>query len=312
MAKTKSDPTGQNKARNKGTRALTLRLNRAQASVKTMLRDIPRQRRTQTKIVNAETVVYDYQLTPAEQQAFDDAIRALLNEELLDSQDRMPPDWYWKDNIEQPYRQGTAEEVNRTNQLITAALIAGAITDPFVSTVPIEQVLTSRQYIQTINAVYVSNYQQIKTLSDRTSAQVIQQINAGIQAGDTPTAISQAITERFGVAKSSAKRIAETEINKAYNDAKIDSVDFMAERTGLRAGVVHVSALTPTTRETHAARHGNAYTTADQQQWWNTGANRINCLCSVISVLIDASGNVIQSETQKDIKAERSFFKKTA
>ncbi len=306
--KSKSDPTGQNKARNKGTRALTVRLNRAQAQIKAMFREIPRQRRTQTKIVNAETAVYDYQQTAAEQQALSDEIFAALNDELLESQDRMPPDWYWKDNIEQPYRQGTAEEINRTNQLITAAIVAGLITDPFVSTVEIEQVLTSRQYIKTINSVYVSNFQQIKTLSDRTSAQVIRQINAGIQAGDTPTVIAKAITERFDVAKSSAQRIAETEINKAYNDSKINAVDVMAQRTGLRAGVIHISALTPTTRANHAARHGNAYTTADQQQWWNAGSNRINCLCSTISVLIDAKGNVIQSETQKDIKAERSFF----
>lgn len=310
--KSKSDPTGMNKARNKGTRALTVRLNRAQARIKAMFREIPRQRRTQTKIVNAETAVYDYQQTAAEQQALSDEILAVLNDELLESQDRMPPDWYWKSNIEQPYRQGAAEEVNRTNQLITAAIIAGLITDPFVSTVGIEQVLTSRQHIQTINAVYVSNFQQIKTLSDRTSAQVIQQINAGIQAGDTPTAIAATITERFDVAKSNAKRISETAVNKAYTDAKMNAVDVMEARTGLRAGVIHVSALLPTTRKTHADRHGNAYTTADQQQWWNTGANRINCKCDVISVLIDAKGNVIQSETQDSIKAERSFFKKVA
>ena len=82
----------------------------------------------------------------------------------------------------------------------------------------------------------------------------------------------------------------------------------MAERTGLRAGVIHISALATTTRPSHAARHGNAYTTADQNQWWDTGANRINCKCTTISILIDRNGKVIQAETQQEIKAEKTFF----
>jgi hypothetical protein len=100
----------------------------------------------------------------------------------------------------------------------------------------------------------------------------------------------------------------ETEINKAYNDAKLDATRLLSDRTGLRAAVIHISALTPTTRATHADRHGNAYTVGDQQQWWSEGSNRINCKCSTQSVLIDSKGNVMQGELQEEIKEERSFF----
>lgn len=308
MAKTKSDPTGQAKRRNRGTRTLVRRLRNAERQIKKLFRDIPRERTQQTRIVNVAVPVYQYQLNPREQEILNEQIRIILNDELLESQGQLQPGWYWEDNIEPPYRQGTLEETNRTNQLIAAGIVAGVITDPFVTEVTPEQVLTSRQYRQALRVVINSNFNNIKTLSERTAAQVIQRINAGIGSGMTPTEIVNEISERFDVAESSARRIAETEINKAYNDAKINAVDIMAERTGLRAGVIHISALLPTTREAHAARHGNAYTTADQQQWWDSGTNRINCKCSTISVLIDRQGKVVQSETQEEIKAEREFF----
>ena len=159
-----------------------------------------------------------------------------------------------------------------------------------------------------MRTVYASNFEVIKTLSDRTADQVNQMINLGIQAGNTPTQISEMITQRFDVARSSADRIANTEVNKAYNDARLNAVDVAAEQTGLRAGVIHLSALLPTTRQTHGDRHGNAYTTAQQRQWWNSDANRINCHCSTTTVLIDRQGRVIDTELQQEIKAERTFF----
>lgn len=308
MAKTKSDPTGQARRRNRGAKTLVRRLQVAERQIKQLFRDIPKRRTQQTRIVNVAIPVYQYQINPREQEILNEQIRVVLNDELLESQAAMPPDWYWKDNIEPPYRQGTLEETNRTNQLIMAGVIAGAIIDPFVTEATPEQVLTSRQYRQALQAAVNSNFNNIKTLSERTASQVIQQINAGIASGMTPTKIAVAISERFDVAESSARRIAETEINKAYTNAKLNAVDIMAVRTGLRAGVIHISALLSTTRAEHAARHGNAYTTGDQQQWWDSGTNRINCKCSVISVLIDRQGKVIQAETQEEIKAEREFF----
>lgn len=306
--KTKADPTGQARNRNKGTRRLSTRLTRAEREVKALFRAIPRSSRRQTKIVNAEqTTVYDYEF---DQEAFERAIEFILNEELLETQTGvMPFDWYWKEDIELPYRQGTAEEVRDFNQLIAAAVAAGVLINGLPpQQVSIEQVLLSETYRTAVNSAQVSNFTTIKGLSEKTSTQVLQQVNAGIQAGDTPTAIAANISKRFDVSRSDAKRISETEVNKAYNDAKLDATRILGEQTGLRAAVVHISALSTTTRQTHADRHGNAYTVSDQLQWWNTGANRINCKCTTRSVLIDRNGKVVQAELQEELKAERSFF----
>jgi len=63
-----------------------------------------------------------------------------------------------------------------------------------------------------------------------------------------------------------------------------------ANRYGLKSMEMHYSALSPTTRLTHAQRHGNLYTVEQQRSWWAQGANSINCKCSTISVLVDDAG----------------------
>lgn len=306
--KTGEDPTGQAKSRNRGTRRLKTRLNRAERAVKSLFRSIPRTSRRQVQIVNAEqTTVYDYDY---DQEAFAASVAFTINSQLIETQTNvMPFDWYWKEDVERPYRQGTAEEVRDFNLLIAGAVAAGVTVGGLPpQAVPIEQVLLSEPYRSSLNSAQVENFASIKTLSERTASQVLQRINSGIQAGESPTLIANEISERFDVAKSSAKRISDTEINKAYNNAKMDATRLLGDRTQLRAAVIHISALLPTTRATHAARHGNTYTVADQMSWWNEGSNRINCKCSVESVLIDRKGKVVQAERQSEIKAEGVEF----
>lgn len=309
--KRKSDPTGQASRRRKATRVLDARLRAAERQVKQLVRDVPSTRRTVTPLApNQVTVIYDYPITPAELTLLEAEIRLIINEQLETEGQAAPPNWFWADQLEPPYRQGTMEEVNRINQLIAAAIIAGVIKDPFVQQVPINQVLQSSEYNEALRRLTVTNYGTIKSLSERTASQVIQQINSGISAGNSPTDISKAISERFDVAQSNAKRIADTEINRAYNDAKLDSGRIIEKRTGQRTGVLHISALLPTTRDSHADRHGNLYTVEDQQKWWDTGVNRINCKCSTSTALIDTKGNITQLEDQETLRAERKFFER--
>ena len=308
--KTKQDPTGQATNRRKATRRLQNRLTLAEREVKRLFRAIPRKRRTETPLVNAVVPVYDYQITAAELEELERRIREILNRTVLETQfNRMPPNWWWQDVIEPSYRQGTAEEVVEFNRLLTAELVRTRTARGLTTQrLEIGFVLTSPEYLARLDKVYVRNFNSLKGLSDRTAAQVVQQINAGIEAKNTPTQIAEAITERFDVSRSSAQRTAETEVNQAYNDARLDATDTASDLTGLRAGVLHLSALLPTTRKDHAARHGNVYTTAQQRKWWNTTPNRIRCHCSTRSVLIDRDGTVFDVELQEELKAEREFF----
>lgn len=59
--------------------------------------------------------------------------------------------------------------------------------------------------------------------------------------------------------------------------------------------LMHFSALSSTTRKSHAERHGKLYTAEEVIAFWNDPANRVGCKCSIISVLVDSQGNAISS-----------------
>jgi hypothetical protein len=310
MKKTKQDPTGQAQNRARGDRTLRRRLVRAEREVRALFREVPRSARRQTKIRNEQTTVYDYTLSAEGLASLARSTEFIINDELLQTQTGiMPFDWYWKENIELPYRQGALEETRDFNQAVVAATAAGLLVGGMPpQPVAAEQVLLSDTYRAGLSRAQVTNFGTIKTLAERTASQVIQTVTSGIEAGVSPRTIAQNIAGRFDVAATSATRDSVTEVNKAYNDAKLDTVEVLGQRTGLRPAVIHISALITTTRPHHAARHGNAYTAADQREWWNTGANRINCHCTARSVLIDRAGNVMDTALQAEVEAERAFF----
>lgn len=309
--RSQQDPTGQARNRRKGTAALDRRLTLAERRIITLFRAIPRTRASRAKVRNAaeSTVFYDYDIDANERLILATDVELILNDELLETQGDQPAiGWYWEPMVAAPYAQGTGEEVVTFNALVAGAIAAGTLSRQFVTPPSIEQVLLSREYRQRLASVVVRNFDSIKTLSQRTASQINTDIGLEIDSGSKPSEVVAAIRKRIEVAKSGGSRTAATEINRAYNDGKIEQAGAAARETGLKSGVIHISALLSTTRPHHAARHGNAYTLIDQQQWWNRDANRINCHCTVRSVLVGSDGRVIDIELQETIKAERSFF----
>lgn len=82
-------------------------------------------------------------------------------------------------------------------------------------------------------------------------------------------------------------------------------------RLGIPHLYMHISALSPTTRPTHAARHGNLYTEEEMQEWWSKDGNDVECRCSVVTILLDENGNPLTPsiierarKTYEDIKAK--------
>lgn len=300
--KTKDDPTGLRDRRKASSKKFAARLKEAHKKIRALIKDLPFTKGVEKNAQGKLVVVYDYSLDFDQTQSLYQSIRAILNEALLEIKNTaiIPLSWWWKNEIELPYRKGTAEELVEFNKLIDEAMRASVTLQgiPFQN-IPVELVLTSPQYLSRLNKVYVDNYDTIKSLSDKTASQVIQQINSGMDAGLSRRDIGKNVASRFDVAGASSKRIVDTEINKSYNDAKLDATEELAERTGLRPGVVHISALSPTTRETHANRNNHVYTPKQQRRWWNSDANRINCKCTVRTVLLDKNGNVVSQDLQR-------------
>lgn len=74
---------------------------------------------------------------------------------------------------------------------------------------------------------------------------------------------------------------------------RIDDEEAAALKYGTRYLLMQLSALSPSTRRSHAERHGKLYTFQEVRDWYASGSNIIGCKCSFVSVLVDAQGNPV-------------------
>jgi len=299
--RSESDPTGQATNRRKANRDNNQRLNDAARRILRIWTDVDSKKTTRKKIVNENLDFYLYELTDLELEQLEREIQAILFEALETEQLNPPFDWYYSQYVETAARSGAIQE----NEWVTV-LLAALVT--FTATTSLA-LLSSPRYqaflIENIN----SNYSLLKNLSGTTSRQIFDVITRGIDAGLSKTAIRRQILERFEVSKSSSKRIVDTEVNKIYNNSRINAAEINRD-LGAPIALQHLSALLPTTRPHHAIRHGRAYTPEQQKRWWDTGTNRINCHCSVRSIEVNKDGTVTDKESQKKvIERGEKFFK---
>lgn len=290
------DPTGQARNRADLNKKLQVRLANAESEVKKLFRVIPRTSKVEKNLsLNQDTfTTYEYDLPPEQQDALESAIEAIILLWLLQGRNQNKPANYYSDvNVDVAYRAGTLETVQETNSALGKIAIAGALLASMPRSIDTSIVFT-QAYLNNVLGYQNDMFYDIKGLSSKTSAQVYERIMAGVKAGKTPREIIKDITKRFDVAKSSAERIVQTQINKTYNDSITDTIDYINENTSLNAAGIHKSALLPNrTRAWHAARHNKMYTTAQQNSWWSEGANRINCYCSFVIVLLDKDNKPI-------------------
>lgn len=294
----KEDPTGQGRNRANLNKKIRARLANAQSEVIRLFKAIPRKSKVESNLsLNQETfTTYEYEATPESQDSLETAIQALIALWLLqgNNQDR-PFDYYADANVEESYLTGTLETIRDTNQDLNKIAVLGVLLASMPRSIDKNTVVLSQSYMDKLAKAKNDMYYELKGLSSKTSAQVYERINSGMKAGKAPREIIKDIKKRFAVSESGAKRIVVTQINRINSDAIMDTIEHLDNNTLLNVAGKHISALIPTTRPHHAARHENIYTNAQQSRWWDEGANRINCHCSFRVVILDDNKKEILS-----------------
>jgi len=154
----------------------------------------------------------------------------------------------------------------------------------------LQSLLTSEPYQRRIGLISAREFELMKGLSSDVKQGLSQQLTAGLAQGIGPKEIARNITLQTGIEERRAERIARTEINQALRTARMDETTDAAQRLGVNVRVLHISALSPTTRATHAARHGNLYTVEAERDWFAESGQAVNCKCSTSEVLVDNQG----------------------
>ena len=147
-------------------------------------------------------------------------------------------------------------------------------------------------------------FEEMKGLSAEVKRDMARVLTEGIGRGLNPREVSRNLTEQIGIEKRRANRIARTEITTALRRAKWEEDQEASEFYGLKTKLLHISALSPTTRHTHAARNAHLYTNEEVRDWYAKDANSINCKCTQQSVLVDEEGKPIYPDTITKLKQE--------
>lgn len=272
------DPTGQSGNTKRAKAEIARRIRSARQPVRAVLDSIP----VQAITTNAQ---YIYELDAMRYQLVFDEIQRIIDNALgISRTGGKPPRWFFDAYLTAAYQPGTGQ---------AAATIAAQVPD-MAQQLDLQQILTSAPYQRRIQLVYSRTFNNMRGFSGQAAEDLARVLANGVAAGQSPRNISATMSGVFDYLEGyRALRIARTEINKAYTEARNDQAEDARQRLGLDVRVMHVSALVEATRATHAARHAHIFLPQDQKTWWDTGTNRINCLCSALEIVFK-NGEPIQ------------------
>lgn len=305
--KKEKDPTGQQSRRMAAAVDIKKRISKAREPVLELLDSIPYQKIQVNKIVSIFTgnkVVYKYDLDAYRLLQISDEIDAIIKQLLELDQLGKPSRWFFDAYLSAAYQDGTAEAALRLQALTKAAGL-----DFASSQLGLEQILFSEPYRRRFELVSARAFENMIGFAGSAAADLGRILGDGVASGRSARSIARSIREKFEeIENYRALRIARTETNKAFTEARADQAIDARDRLGIELKLMHLSALVPATRKTHAQRHGHLYTPEAQSQWWAEGSNRINCLCSTVEILY-LNGEPVQKDfIEMQLKRGKAFF----
>lgn len=244
--------------------------------------------------VNAEAYIYD--MTATQLADLLQRVQIILDDALLEGGSN---NLWALSYVADEYERGTHQAF--TNLSVQSPIYEQQTT--------LQQLLSSPAYQNQIAAAYVSTYSDWRLESDRARGDLANVISDAVGREIHPRETAKIISQRLDVSMSRAKNMAQTEQVGALRQAQWQETDWSRERLGLNTALLWLSALKPTTRSWHAARHGRTYTTEEVQAFYAVNGNRFNCYCSQIPVILDDKGEVVNPGMLKKLADERKHWK---
>ena len=230
---------------------------------------------------------YEYQISIAE---LDQIIRDIQLQ--LDAL----PNEYVADQTIGAYEQGTAQAVTNLAN----------ISDDYTRN--ITQVLISDPYQRRAALIGARVFEEMQGFESDTGVALARLLRGAVQDGLNPREVTGQIERQFGISQRRAEKIAQTEITGALRRGRWDEAQDAQERLGIKTKMAWASALKPTTRLTHAQRHGETYTVQQVREFYAVDGNAINCYCSQFEVLVDDDGHPLQTRIIDKMKKQKAEY----
>lgn len=285
----RSDPTGQNTREAQAAAALRTRVTRCVKVYREVLERIEF-----VPITNAVTT-YEFRTLPGVLTAWLAAAEQQVDSIMLEG--GVTNIWFAAQYVEAAYRSGAAR--NRSNLAAQSVVYKAARPD-------LRTLLLSEPYQRRLALLYAREFEEMKGLGAEIKKGMAQILTAGMANGQGPMEIARQMTEQLNIERRRANRIARTEINNAHTNARMDQAEDARINLGLDSREMHISALSPTTRQTHRDRHGTLHLVQTQRDWWSRDGNRINCKCSTVTVLVDKRGQPLSPRLVEAARAQKT------
>lgn len=244
--------------------------------------------------VNAGKFIYD--MSAQELADLLEAVQAILDDYLLDGGEK---NLWAMDYVVAEAQRGTLGAFNNLSQQ----------SQVYASQTTLQQLLSSPGYLNQISAARLTTFSDWKVISDTARGDLTNIITDAVARGVNPRETASVISKRLDVSMSKAKNIAQTEQVGALREAQWNETDWASERLGLNTGLLHLSALKPTTRTTHAFWHGKVRTVQEVRDWYAVDGNKYHCYCGQIPVLLNDDGSIFNEGLEEKLKKERQQWK---
>ncbi|EIV2297469.1 TPA: phage minor head protein [Klebsiella pneumoniae] len=245
--------------------------------------------------VNAGKFIYD--MSAQELANLLEAVQVILDDYLLEGGEQ---NLWAMDYVAAEAQRGTLEAFNNLSQQ----------SQVYASQTTLQQLLSSPGYLNQIASARLTTFSDWKVISDTARGDLTNIITDAVARGVNPRETASVISKRLDVSMSKAKNIAQTEQVGALREAQWNETDWASERLGLNTGLLHLSALKPTTRTTHAFWHGKVRTVQEVRDWYAVDGNKYHCYCSQIPVLLNDDGSIFSEGLADKLARERKAWGK--
>jgi len=271
------DPTGVDRLERSAMKDFARRIKKIGNAYAAALERIPT-----SLAVNAK---YEYQLDPLLLNMILNDASLLVDSVLLEGDQNNL--WLTEGYIEPAATRGTAQAYANLSQ---QSAVYAASRESF------QALLLSAPYQRRLSLVYARVFEEMKGFTAEIKRDMARVLTDGVGRGLNPREVARNLRDQVGIESRRANTIARTEITTALRRARWDEAEDARDGLGLRIMLLHYSALSPTTRQTHAIRHAHLYTVEEVREWYATGANSINCKCTQVETLVDEKGNPLNAK----------------
>lgn len=286
----KQDPTGIDRLERKAMKDFAVRMKKVVGAYIIALERFPA-----TLAVNAS---YEYQLDPLLLNMTLNDASILVDSVLLEGDQNN--NWFAETYVEAAVVRGTAQAFANLSQQ-SATYLADRQS--------LQMLLLSDPYQRRMALVNARVFEEMKGLTAETKKNMARVLTDGIGRGLNPKEVARNLRAQAGIEKRRANTIARTELTTALRRARWDEADEAKKDLSLNIRLMHISALSPTTRQSHAFRHYHLYTVEDVRAWYATGANAINCKCNQVEVLVDSKGQPLNPKVVEMARKEFQQWK---